>query len=158
LGAMLQIESLVRRIGISSAAASILLIAGCGQGNRAAVSGMVTLDGKPIEQGAITFFPAPGNKGPSAGGTITNGRYDVASAKGVAIGANKVMISSVQPTGRKIPSAGTNYDERLEAVPAKYNNETTLTCDVQPGKNEFNFELQGRIPIESMHIQYPGQR
>jgi hypothetical protein len=138
--------------------AACVVVNGCGDSNRAAVSGTVTLDGAPLEQGVINFFPAEGNKGPTAGGTITSGRYEIASEKGVAVGSNRVTISSVQKTGRKIQGVDVVHEERLEAVPAKYNSETTLVHDVQPGKNVLDFDLQDRVPIESIRRRYPGNR
>src|SRR4051812_18552277 len=84
------------------AAAGLLLAlgltAGCGCAGGAGggeVSGTVTYDGKPVEQGAIAFYPA---NGPAAGGAITNGQYTVAK---VAVGTAKVRISGVKITGQK---------------------------------------------------------
>jgi hypothetical protein len=134
------------------------MLTGCGDNKRASVWGKVTLDGQPLDQGVIEFFPAGDNTGPSAGGTIENGQYEVASAKGVAVGTNKVTISSVQKTGRSIQSKDAVHEERLEAIPPRYNFESELTRDVQPGDNELNFELEGRIPIETIRRRYPGVR
>ena len=53
----------------------LLALVGCSSDGRMAVSGTVTLDGKPLESGAITFLPAPGSEGHSAGGQITNGEF-----------------------------------------------------------------------------------
>ena len=135
-----------------------VFLSGCSDSNRAEVYGVVTLDGKPVEQGVINFFPTGDNKGPSAGSTIEGGRYEIASEKGVVVGANRVSISSVQATGRKIQSVDAVHEERLEAVPPQYNSQSSLTHDVQPGTNELNFELTGRVPIESSRRRYPGSR
>ncbi|MCC7084014.1 MAG: hypothetical protein IT427_03280 [Pirellulales bacterium] len=137
------------------AASASLSAVGCGNGNRAAVSGTVTLDGKPLQQGVINFLLADG-KGPSAGGTITDGQYEISATKGVMVGSNRVSISSVQPTGRKIQSLGRVDEEYAEAVPTRYNQQTTLLHEIQPGQNVLNFDLQGRIPIESIRRRYPG--
>jgi hypothetical protein len=134
------------------------LLVGCSDDNRASVSGTVTLDGQPLPHGVIDFFPTNGNSGPSAGSTITDGHYEIASDKGVVVGLNRVSISSVQKTGRSIQSVDAVHEERLEAVPAKYNHESELTRDVQPGANELNFDLKGRVPIETIRRRYPGMR
>src|SRR5262249_8914125 len=64
----------------------------------AVVSGEVTLDGTPVENGTITFEPALGD-GPTMGSPITNGRYEV---KGPA-GKKKVLVTSFRLTGNKVP-------------------------------------------------------
>src|SRR5262245_61961044 len=72
------------------------LVAGCsGAGGGGDVSGTVTYDGKPAEQGSIAFYPT---NGPAAGGPITNGQYSVAK---VPAGTAKVRISGVKTTGQK---------------------------------------------------------
>ena len=56
---------------------TLLALTGCGGDSKmATVSGAVTLDGNPVETGAITFVPANGNA-PTAGGQIKDGRYSV---------------------------------------------------------------------------------
>ena len=56
-------------------AAAAGLLSGCGS-SLATVSGTVTYDGKPVEDGYITFTPADG-KGKDGGGPIKNGHYRV---------------------------------------------------------------------------------
>ena len=135
-----------------------VFLSGCSDSNRAEVYGTVTLDGKPVEQGVINFFPTDGNKGPSAGSTIEGGRYEIAAEKGVAVGTNRVSINSKQKTGRKIARFGhagdadeqAVWDELADVVPPQYNVESTLVFDVQPGRSELNIDLRGRVPIESI--------
>ena len=55
------------------------LAVGCG-GDATVISGTVTYEGKPVDNGAITFLPVDG-RGPSAGGPIVNGNYRVAGLK-----------------------------------------------------------------------------
>ena len=43
------------------------LFSGCGRSGREAIEGTVTLDGKPLEKGYITFRPQSGTASPSAG-------------------------------------------------------------------------------------------
>ena len=65
-----------------------LTAAGCGSGDgipRHTVSGNVTLDGKPLEDGQITFTPElAGN--PAAGATIKAGAYSLGRSEGPAAG------------------------------------------------------------------------
>jgi hypothetical protein len=123
-------------------------IAGCGSSSppRVAVSGTVTLDGRPIEQGAIAFVPTADSKQPSAGAEIAAGEYSIPAASGPSAGKYKVEIRWSKPTGKQIELGspappGTLVDEVKEAVPAKYNSKTTLEEVLEPGENAVHFDL-----------------
>jgi hypothetical protein len=117
-----------------------LAIASCGDKLKMAdVNGTVTVDNKPVENGAITFFPEDG-VGPTAGGRIEEGEYAVK----VPPGKMKVTISASKQVGMKKLYAGPNAPERpvyKELLPAKYNDKTELRYEVQPGNQEKNFTL-----------------
>src|SRR5947209_518235 len=102
------------------------------------VNGTVTLDGVPVDGGSIEFRPA---EGPTAGCLIEAGKY---SAE-VPAGISEVQIIWARPTGKKrraFPDDKSPFIvETREAIPSKYNQKSTLTIDVKPGKNEKNFEL-----------------
>jgi hypothetical protein len=128
---------------------------GCGSSNRASVEGKVLLDGQPLKTGVINFMPTEDNPGPTAGGTIVDGHYKIDAERGVAIGLNRVVISSKQPTGRKIQSLDRVDEEIAEVVPSQYNTKSTLTRDIQAGANEQDFELEGRVSSNSHRRSYP---
>lgn len=69
----------------------LLLLTGCGGGSGSTVSGSVTVDGKPLDDGYISFYPAPNTPGPTTGGEIKGGKYTV---RGVAIGKNRAEITA----------------------------------------------------------------
>src|SRR5438309_824557 len=102
-------------------AAVLLVLAGCSGGNRAEVSGSVSLNGQPIEEGSINFIPVEGNTGPGAGGVIKDGRYHIPKHLGVKPGKNRVEIRAFKNTGRKVQDPtglpGTLVDERVPAFP-----------------------------------------
>jgi hypothetical protein len=134
---------LFRALGAVVALAGIALVVGCGdEGKTADVSGTVTYDGKEIEDGSITFYPADG-KGQTGGGIIKNGRY---TATKVPIGATKVVISSSKVVGHKklypTPDSPTQA-VTAEALPAKYSDKdkSELSFEVKRGQNEKNWEL-----------------
>jgi hypothetical protein len=121
---------------------------GCRPGSdgidRRAVSGSVTLDGKPLATGSITFNPT--GPGPSAGGMITDGRYAIAAPEGPSPGPHLVSVFSLAKTGRKIPDSdgprGSTVDEMTNLVPERYNLRTELKAVVEKeGPNQFDFEL-----------------
>jgi len=115
--------------------ATLLCFAGCGSRSdsrippRDSVSGVVTLDGKPIASGSITFFSAEdARQGIQASTSIVDGRYELL----VTPGKKQVKISQVEETKP-------NVFEDL--IPAKYNSKTTLEADVSGENKEFDFPL-----------------
>ena len=120
-----------------------LFSAGCG-GGAVTVRGAVLYDGKPVEEGSISFESEDGS-GPSLGGKIEAGRYDVAAPGGA--GKKIVRIRGVLKTGRRIEAGppapkGMLVDEIKAQIPSAYNDRSTLTVDVAAGKaNEHDFNL-----------------
>jgi len=119
---------------------------GCGGGGttRVALHGRVTVAGKPIEEGSITFFPVDGNRGPTAGGVIKNGEYSIPAQSGPVPGMNRVEIDGLHKTGRKVPLEGhpeVLVDEVVHVVPARYR-AGALKRDVKSG--ELNFDLEAK--------------
>jgi hypothetical protein len=134
-----------RLVGVLLTAA-LAGLSGCGDSTRATVSGNVTVDGKPLESGAINFLPTGATKGPSAGATIVEGRYLISTEKGVQIGENLVQIRGVGKTGKMVanPMGPGQIEEWAEHVPEKYNKRTTLSRAVKAGSNELDFELTSK--------------
>ena len=121
-------------------AAGMVAVAGCGADDGTAdVSGTVSFEGKPIENGSINFIATDG-KG-TGGGVIKDGKY---AATKVPVGPAKVQISGSKVVGKKkaynTPDSPMQ-DITAEMLPKKYNEQTELTFEVKPGKNEKNFEL-----------------
>ncbi len=130
-------------------AAWLLVVAGCGDAGpqRALVFGAVKVDGSPFN-GRIDFTPLEG-QGPTSGAEIKDGIYRIEKASGVTVGKNRVSIRGPRPTGRRVANPmrpGLFMDETEEAVPPEYNERTTLIRTVEPGRNEFDFDLPGRKP------------
>jgi hypothetical protein len=119
----------------------LLMLAGCAPKD-GQVSGTVTVDGEPLAVGSILFVPADG-KGQTTGGNIKDGHYSVR----VSPGKMKVSISAAKVVGKKKIYPTPNSPEMpvtVEALPARYNQQTSLTLDVQPGKVAKDFELQSK--------------
>ena len=138
-------------ISIRAAAAAvglfgILGLAGCGSGPATAdVSGSASVDGVPIEDGHISFFPADG-QGATAGGLIKAGKYEV---KGAPVGKMKVVVSSSKVVGKKKVYDTPDSPEMpvtKEVLPTKFSSPglTELTYDVKSGKNEKNWDLPSK--------------
>lgn len=125
----------------------LLLAAGCGESDvsREAVSGTVTLDGKPLPQGSILFTPL--GEGPSAGGEIVDGRYTLPQHLGAGPGKYRVELNSWRPTGRITHDEATGMDDEhlISIIPKRYNQRSELEVEIQSdGKNSFDFELESK--------------
>ena len=109
---------------------------GCSAGDRPElgfVTGVVTLDGKPMSD-AMVQFSQPGLRASKAL-TKPDGTYELVylrDIKGVALGRHEVFIDRV-----------TKYEITPQhlRLPARYNDKTTLEAVVEPGNNEFNWDL-----------------
>ena len=135
----------------------LAVVLGCsGGGSRKTgdVSGTVTYDSLPLENGVIQFTPQDG--GPTAGGSIKDGKY---TANNVTVGKNKVEIRATgTPASEK---GGFSYmgAEEMKAnmahkgaakIEAKKKTAKTLPSDavgnnqtqeVTTGKQTLNFDL-----------------
>src|SRR5437762_3528952 len=78
----------------------VLCATGCGQ-DKMRVWGEVTFEDKPIETGTIEFLPRDGTPGPSTGGVIKEGKYDVPAKVGPLTGKSYlVSITAMAKTGK----------------------------------------------------------
>src|SRR5262245_17896545 len=125
----------MRLLRLLAAGLALAVAAGCGGRSTASVSGVVTLDGKPLEGAAVSFTPASrdgGGVGGSYGKTDANGRYTlrtvVTNATGAAVGKHRVSISLYKEDPKNPDGAG-----RKELVPAKYNAKSELTFEIPSG-------------------------
>ena len=122
---------------------------GCNQGrsNIASITGEVKLDGNPLEQGLIRFFPLESTEGSITSGEIIQGRYHISGKAGPAIGWNRVEINGTRRTGRMtpkpFPQRGT-MEETVEAVAPTFNSESVLTYEVKLGNNTADFEVASK--------------
>jgi hypothetical protein len=118
------------------------LLAGCGPAT-ATVSGEVTIDGQPLDEGAIVFFPFSGSAADAVRGNIKDGKYKV----GPNPGQYKVQISAQILVEKRKASDNPNapfilvHDERL---PDRYHSKTELSFDVKPGSNTKDWSLDSK--------------
>jgi hypothetical protein len=117
----------------------VVLILGCAGGDGAAdVMGEVTLDGQPLGDGVIHFFPTDGQSR-TASAFVREGTFQTR----VPIGKQRVEISSVQSRPLR-PGQAADSASGAEIVPARYNAKSELTADVTKGTNKVRFELTGK--------------
>jgi hypothetical protein len=128
-----------------------LLIAtcvGCGKKGpqRAAVSGHVTLDGQPINEGVIQFLPVEGTVGPETGAVITNGQYDIPHERGPIVGKSRIELRASKKTGGKIQDPtgrpGVLTDEYKEMFPPSSNTNSSLVREIKDEPNKLDFDIR----------------
>lgn len=125
-------------------------LVGCGDPGpeRHSVAGKVSLDGKPLPTGKVTFVPLDGAT--AAVADVRDGVFQADGSSGPAAGRYQVEIVAVETTGKKIPNPdvpGTTLDEERDLVPDRYNVKTELTAEVKPGAdNAFEFALSSEAP------------
>jgi hypothetical protein len=129
------------------AASLLLLVVGCGPANplgRKPLSGSVTLDGKPLERGAIEFHPLE-EGGVQSGALINAGRYSIAAHEGATPGKYRVVIYDTYESP-PLPPGHMPGDDLPPApkpkVPPDWNSKSKQTIDVNKGGPfKFNFDI-----------------
>lgn len=129
--------------------AFVALVGGCAESGppRGSVQGRVTLDGQPVDGATIVFLPTKDTRGPAIGGAVKGGSYAIPAVQGPVVGWNRVEISGLRrKTGKMfqppLVPPGVQAEETVEAIPARYNKESTLTVEVKAGKNQLDFPLK----------------
>lgn len=131
-----------RKVGLGALVlAALFLTVGCGaRDGLTSVTGQVTFDGKPVEEGRI-LFRKKGEPGRAFSGPITNGSYSLRCDPGEML----VEITASRPIpGKFDTSNGTPEPVGEMYIPARYNSATTLTADVSSSKRTFPFELKSK--------------
>lgn len=138
----------------------ILGMVGCGKSGpeRIPLSGKVTYNGEPIEDGEIAFQPEPGTDAPPTSAPILDGEYKLSPNFEMVPGTYKVMIRAYQiefdekkkllPGGfidRPPPPNG--IDVKAQLLPEKFNTKTEiekLTVESGAGPVEQNYDLKDK--------------
>src|SRR5437764_870067 len=117
-------------------------LAGCGD-EKGTVHGTVMFDGKPVENGSVTFVKTEGGA-VREGAIIKDGTFQARMAPG----KYKVEVTGKKVLGKKIQKGFDGKDEEVEdneeLFPERYNTATELTAEVIPGKNEVKLELHSK--------------
>lgn len=128
------------QIAASFAFALVLVCCiGCSGDSMAPVTGVVTLDGKPVSGLEVNFEPTgdPDNRATATGYTQEDGSFALVYPgykKGAPLGEYIVRISG-----------GESLDDGTTVrVPPKYNTESDWKETVTSGENNFKFELKSK--------------
>lgn len=118
---------------------------GCGAegGSQTSVKGRVSLDGQPIDQGAIHFM-ATASKGKNFSGAIANGEYALPAKESPTPGTYRVELHWTKKTGKKVRDGAISVDETAEGMPAKFNKESNLSAEIKAGENLLNYDVNSQ--------------
>lgn len=133
-----------RRLAVALVAVVALFSVGCGQGT-GVVTGKVTLDGKPLPRGLITFLSEVGKKD-AFSAAIIDGEY---RTDPIPCGPAKVTVIATDgpPTEEKGgsdlqagPRPGT---KTMVVIPDRYQKPDTsgFELTIKPGENPFNADM-----------------
>lgn len=125
---------------------AVAALVGCGEkpktATRVRVTGKVTLDGKPLTTGTVSFEGDTGE--PPGAFTLLDGKYDGMAA----VGKNKVRLTATQKISmkEKMKMDGPGYDQMVEEnlLPPRYADGTIVKEVTAEGPNTFDFELKSK--------------
>jgi hypothetical protein len=130
-------------------AAGAATVVGCGGSYDATAHGIVTLDGKSVPRGMVSFHPVAG--GPAAYATIGgDGSYAIRTGReeGLPAGDYQVSVTANEPPAVAQTDKGGPPPPGKSITPAWYRMKETsgLKYTVARGKNEINLDLKSQPP------------
>jgi hypothetical protein len=142
-----------RQVVVALLATMLGTLSGCGGSDMpelGLVSGVVTLDGKPVKGLDVSFHPMDGR--PAIGKTDADGKYTLIYKPGMPgckVGKNRVTIGNSEGEDEPelegdelIQVPGQTSEKERAAIAARYNEESGMERQVSPGDNSFNFDLK----------------
>jgi hypothetical protein len=146
---------MIARRPASSALALILALTtiGCSGGRdnlpREPVAGTVTMDGQPLPEAVIQFYPTGDAKSTGANAQVKAGQFSIPREDGLVPGSYKVSISHAELEaalykGKKDDSP---RSKKLgpELIPARYNSKSELTAEIKAGgTRDLKYELSSK--------------
>ncbi len=122
----------------------LTVVVGCGRGPElATVSGLVTVDGKPVPNAMITFFPEFSGT-TSYGVTDPNGKYVLMFTdqdRGALIGSFRVSITTKKRSKDEMPDDGSVSEVVFVEIPKQYRGEKAHKAEVKSGSNKIDFAM-----------------
>ena len=120
---------------------ALALSTGLGCGSKVTtVTGDVTLDGTPVENGTITFEPAD-KSGPTFGGPIVKGKYEATGEPG----KKNVFVKSFRLTGKRVtvnqPGSKPFLVDEMRPFPPQGKNHESKDVELMPGANSFSVQF-----------------
>lgn len=117
----------------------------------ATVQGEVTLDGKPVVAGLISFFPTQELGGPSGGAEIKDGKFSIETKTGLVAGDYRVEVTVIprNSAGQK-PETSAETVRPVNETPGSQSAEEVIrefknpaqTATLTTGANSYQLELR----------------
>ena len=123
-------------------ALTLVMLVGC-SGAESTVSGIVTLDGSPLDNGDVAFHPLDSSGRAAAGSISSGGHYSVQAGQTGGLPAGKYQVAvKVRGPSTPHPLGGPSRPGAL-LTPPKYANPDTsgFVFDITPGTNEIDLPL-----------------
>ena len=140
----------IRRSVVRRSAAAAMGIAtvlggfGCGGPAKRAISGSVTLEGKPLDEAVIMFVPLDIQAG-KTGAPIKQGRYEVPRDVGLLPGRYRVEIADDPPIDHAHRTPTSKPLPARRSLPVEYSVASHLAIDVaSSGPSKFDFPLTSK--------------
>ena len=116
------------------------MLLGCSDG-KSSVTGSVTLDGRPVASGSVTFVKQDGELA-REGAVIHGGTFHAA----VPPGKYKLELNAQKVVGKRKQKAFDGSDEEVEITeelfPPRYNTNSELLQEIKPGANVIKLDLK----------------
>ena len=142
---------MIRKMPLAVVISVCLAVAvGCGRptDGRLQITGEVTFDGQPIANGHVMLSPL--GSGPSAGGSIQDGKFTVGRDKGPKEGKYRVEVEAMRETGRMVPidpaMPNETVAETVQYIPPQYNQRSQLIEDLSPENTHLVLKLSSNKP------------
>jgi len=143
------------RVGMAITLA--LTLTGCGEPKipRAAVQGMISVDGEPLPKGRILFAPSGEQAAWMCTLPVVGGKFEAPATTGPVVGEHRIEIVSTDDGGFA-PDDEAAMDRwvaegkkplKIVKVPDRYSKDSDLKATVTAdGPNEFRFALESKPP------------
>jgi hypothetical protein len=124
----------------------LISLAGCGaKSDRLEITGTVTLDGVPLDEGSIRFT-SMGEKKISSGALVQQGEYHIPRETGLTVGAYHVEITApdtkAPPVMVQVVPGKRGMPTQPDRIPPEYNVNSKQKVDVsEDGDNHFVFDI-----------------
>ena len=126
---------------ITTAVLVVAALCGCGKSG-VKVSGAVTLDAVPLENGWAEFTPEDLANGPNAGAIIKQGRFSIEPTGNISPGDFVVQIHAWRLTKKKMDGGGGLLVDEIDTKSfSKDRTNSPLVCQLKTGVNKVDFEL-----------------
>jgi hypothetical protein len=119
-----------------------LWLPGCGSTDYNAVSleGSLSVNGKPVKEGGLTFSPLDAKRGRGVYAEVHDGRYKIAN---VPVGKIHVTFMAIEYTGKDVTILGKTSPESRIIVPQEHR--AGMEIEIKPNDKIRDFNLQGKI-------------